>query len=153
MGRTVTITGPRSITAESQALLPGLFEHYIGPFAKPGARFYLGGAVGIDTLALNWLAENSEASLIVVVPRTVADQPALAGEAIRAWQSQDRLADVIELRAGAPGSAAYHARNRWMVDHSAFVIGFPQATLPSSGTWYTIDYAADQGKPRLVVPI
>ena len=40
-----------------------------------------------------------------------------------------------------------------MVDRSGFVIGFPKGTDPHSGTWYTVNYAAAQGKPRLVVPV
>ncbi|MFC0115374.1 hypothetical protein [Kibdelosporangium aridum] len=153
MARTVTITGPRSIPAESEARLPGVFDEYLLPFAESDARFYLGGAVGIDTLTLTWLAEHTRASLTVVVPCTVADQPEAASAAIGLWQRRNRLTDVVELGAERLGTSAYHARNRWMVDHSRLVIGFPLSAQPSSGTWYTINYAADQGKPRLVVPI
>jgi hypothetical protein len=150
--RTVTITGPRSI-ADSEARLPALFDDYLRPFADPDAHFYLGGAIGIDTVALDWLAEHTEALLTVVVPCTVDDQPAAAGQTTRLWQQRGRLTEVVELGAERLGSAAYHARNRWMVDRSGLVIGFPRADQSSSGTWYTVDYAAEQGIPRLVVPI
>lgn len=40
-----------------------------------------------------------------------------------------------------------------MVDRSEFVIGFPFGDNPVSGTWYTLNYAAEHGKPRLVVPL
>lgn len=153
MARNVTITGTRSVAAKSAPQLPGLFDDYLGPFADPGAHFYLGGAVGIDTAALHWLAEHTQASLTVVVPCTVADQPAAAGEAIRRWRSRGRLADVVELRADQLSTSAYHARNRWMVDRSDLVIGFTRGAEPTSGTWYTVNYAAEQDKPRLVVPI
>ncbi|SDU62841.1 DNA recombination-mediator protein A [Amycolatopsis marina] len=153
MPRHVTITGTRSITAQAETQLTGLFDDYLRPFADPNATFYLGGAAGIDTSALDWLAEHTQAALTVVVPCTVADQPAVAGEAIHRWQRGGRLAGVVELRAEKLGSSAYHARNRWMVDRSGFVIGFPQGSDSTSGTWYTVNYAADQGKPRLVVPV
>jgi hypothetical protein len=91
--------------------------------------------------------------LIVVVPCTVADQPAPAADAIARWNLQGRLAEVIELGAGELSISAYHARNRWMVDRSGFVIGFPRGTDPTSGTWYTVNYAAAQGKPRLLIPV
>jgi hypothetical protein len=149
----VTITGTRSIATESEARLLSLFDDYLRPFADPNAHFYLGGAAGIDTAALDWLAEHTQAGLTVVVPCTVADQPTVAGEAIRRWQRRGRLAEVVELRADELGTSAYHARNRWMVDRSGFVIGFPQGTEPTSGTWYTVNYAAEQSKPRLVVPL
>ncbi|MFF1612229.1 hypothetical protein ACFVYA_30985 [Amycolatopsis sp. NPDC058278] len=149
--RHVTITGTRSVPAESQ--LPGLFDDYLRPFAAPDAHFYLGGAVGIDTAALDWLADHSQASLTVVVPCTVADQPAAAAASIRRHWDAGRLVEVVELDADRLGTAAYYARNRWMVDRSDFVVGFPRGTDPTSGTWYTVNYAAEQGKPRLIAPV
>lgn len=151
MARHVTITGTRSIPSESE--LPGVFDEYLRPFAAPDAHFYLGGAAGIDTAALDWLADRSQASLTVVVPCAVADQPAAAAASIHRWQDAGRLVEVVELGADRLGTAAYHARNRWMVDRSGFVIGFPRGTDQASGTWYTVNYAAEQGKPRLVVPV
>jgi predicted Rossmann fold nucleotide-binding protein DprA/Smf involved in DNA uptake len=151
MARQVTITGTRSV--DSNARLPSLFDDFLRPFADPGAHFYLGGALGIDTAALHWLAEQAQAALTVVVPCTVTDQPPAASEAIRHWQGRGRLTDVVELRARTLGTDAYHARNRWMVDRSGLVIGFPRGTESASGTWQTVNYAAAQGKPRLVVPV
>ncbi len=151
MARHVTITGTRSIPAESD--LRGLFDGYLRPFADADAHFYLGGAVGIDTAALDWLAGCSQVSLTVVVPCTVADQPAAAVASIRRWQDDGRLAEVVELGADRLGTVAYYARNRWMVDRSAFVIGFPRGADQGSGTWYTVNYAAEQGKPRLILPL
>ncbi|WP_103349668.1 hypothetical protein [Amycolatopsis sp. CA-128772] len=151
MTRQVTITGTRSAPAETE--LSGRFGDYLRPFADPDSHFYLGGAVGIDTAALDWLADNSHASLTVVVPCTVADQPAAAVASIRRHRDAGRLVEVVELGADRLGTAAYYSRNRWMVDRSGFVIGFPRGTDPTSGTWYTVKYAAEQGKPRLVVPV
>jgi hypothetical protein len=153
VARHVTVTGTRSITAQTEAQLPGLFEGYLRPFAAPDATFFIGGAVGIDTSALDWLAERSRVALTVVVPCTVAEQPVAAGEAIRRWQRRGRLTEIVELSADTLSTSAYHARNRWMVDRSSFVIGFPHGPDSMSGTWYTVNYAAEQGKPRLVVPI
>ncbi|MDT8913543.1 hypothetical protein [Amycolatopsis sp. PS_44_ISF1] len=149
----MTITGTRTISAESKARLPDLFDSYLRPFADRDAHFYLGGAVGIDTVALDWLADHSQASLTVVVPCTVVEQPADAASSIRRWQDAGRLVQLVELGADRLGTAAYHVRNRWMVDRSGFVIGFPSNTQPASGTWYTMNYAAEQDKPRLVVPL
>jgi len=151
--RTVTITGTRSVEHVSVADLVDGFDAYLRPFADPVTHFYLGGAAGIDTLALQWLAEHTDAALTVVVPCTVADQPASAVEAIVHWSRRDRLAEIVELNAPTLDTPAYHARNRWMVDRSGFVIGFPRGTDLASGTWYTLTYAAEQGKPRMVVPV
>ncbi|MFB7532504.1 hypothetical protein ACFC0C_30675 [Streptomyces sp. NPDC056178] len=59
----------------------------------------------------------------------------------------------MELGAPELRTPAYHARNRWMVDRTSMTIGFPHAAEPSTGTWQTIGYTAEQGKPRLIVPV
>jgi hypothetical protein len=153
VARSVTITGTRSINQEAESRLGVLFPDYVRPFAEPEAKFFLGGAAGIDTFALHWLAEHTTATLTVVVPCTVADQPSIAGEAIARWNTRGRIAEIVELAAEKLATAAYHARNRWMVDRSDFVIGFPKGADQSSGTWYTLNYAADHAKPQLVVPL
>ncbi|WP_447005152.1 hypothetical protein ACRAKI_00925 [Saccharothrix isguenensis] len=149
--RDITITGTRSISDEDDDRLQALFRDYLLPFAT--AHFYIGGAVGIDTATLDWLAEHTSATLTVVVPCTVADQPQPASSSIERWRARTRLTEVIELAAPALGTPAYHARNAYMVDRSEFVIGFPLGTERTSGTWHTLNYAADRGKPRLVVPV
>lgn len=149
--RNITITGTRAVDINDADRLNALFNDYLAPFAT--AHFYIGGAVGIDTATLDWLAEHTSAPLTVVVPCTVADQPEVASSSIAAWRTRNRLVEVVELTAPTLGTSAYHARNRYMVDRSDFIIGFPRGTDQTSGTWYTLNYASDQGKPRLVVPI
>ena len=154
MERSVAITGTRSIGDAPVDRLAELFPAYLGPFAGPTSHFYLGGASGIDTAALQWLAGNSEAALTVVLPCRIVDQPAGPAEVIEGLRRAERLADVVEMGATLLGKAAYHARNRWMVDQAGLVIGFPRADESTGGgTWYTLNYAAEQGRARLVVPI
>jgi predicted Rossmann fold nucleotide-binding protein DprA/Smf involved in DNA uptake len=148
-GPTVAITGTRSLLGRSP---DAMFAAYLDPFATPGAHFHVGGATGIDTAALDRLAERSESSITVVVPCTVADQPSEAAEAITRWSARGRLVDVVELGAPRLKTPAYYARNRWMVDRSEFVIGFPFSGEPTGGAWQTLNYAAEQGKPRLIAP-
>jgi len=153
VARSVTISGTRSVDEETASRLDKLFDGYLRPFADPDAHFYLGGAAGIDTAALDWLSRHTRAALTVVVPCRVSDQPDAAVDTITGWMTRGRLTEIVELDADRLGTCAYHARNRWMVDRSCFVIGFPRGVEPTSGTWYTVNYAADQGKPRLVVPL
>ncbi|MFI7285244.1 DNA-processing protein DprA [Streptomyces anulatus] len=148
--RTVTITGTRETGHKSLAEYADLFEQYLEPFL-PAAHFYLGGAVGIDSLALVWLTDRTTAAITVVAPGTLSQQPAEAREAVA--RTRGRITEIVELAAAELRSPAYHARNRWMVDHTSMTIGFPHATEPSTGTWQTINYAAEQGKPRLIVPV
>jgi len=61
---------------------------------------------------------------------------------------------VVELRHPEfPSAAAYHNRNRWMVDRAGLLVAFPQGNNPSSGTIYTVNYAAERDLPRVIVPI
>ncbi|MFG1949279.1 hypothetical protein [Nonomuraea sp. NPDC048826] len=146
------ITGTRSTGHRELSWYADMFATYLAPFAVHDARFYIGGATGIDSLSLLWLAGNSEAQITVVVPCTVHDQPAEARQAIA--QCRDRIAEIVELGAGQLKTPAYHARNRWMVDHASMVIGFPlEKGAATSGTWQTLEYGASQGKPRLIVPV
>lgn len=148
--RSVTITGTRTTGHRSHHAYAELFAAYLRPFADD-THFYIGGAKGIDSLALAWLAGNTDAYLSVVVPGTVDQQPAEARHAIA--RTRARIKDVVELRAAELATPAYHARNRWMVDRTSMTIGFPHATEPSTGTWQTLNYTAEQEKARLIVPV
>jgi predicted Rossmann fold nucleotide-binding protein DprA/Smf involved in DNA uptake len=148
--RAVAITGTRNTGHRRLDDYASLFRTYLGPFAD-GAHFYVGGAKGIDSLSLLWLAGNTQADLTIVVPGTVDQQPAEARQAIA--RTRDRIKEIVELKAPELRAPAFHARNRWMVDRTGMTIGFPHTDEPSSGTWQTLNYAADQGKPRLIVPV
>ncbi|MFK4185901.1 hypothetical protein ACI2L4_18045 [Streptomyces sparsogenes] len=152
MTRAVVITGTRSTGHRDLASYAELFADYLGPFADSDASFYVGGAKGIDSLALLWLAGNTSSPITVVVPGTVQQQPTEAQRAIA--RSRNRIKEIVELRADQLGTPAFHARNRWMVDRSDMVIGFPLADPQGrSGTWQTINYGAEKGKPHLIVPV
>lgn len=148
--RTVTITGTRKTDHKTLTEYDALFAQYLGPFA-PAAHFYIGGALGVDSLALLWLAGRTTAAITIVAPGTMSRQPAEAQEAVA--RTRGRITEIVELAAAELQAPAYHARNRWMVDHTSMTIGFPHTTEPSTGTWQTINYTAEQGKPRLIVPV
>jgi predicted Rossmann fold nucleotide-binding protein DprA/Smf involved in DNA uptake len=154
MPTVVTITGTRRTQHRSPEEYQKIFAEYLGRFADDRTLFYMGGASGIDSLALLWLIRQTASKVMVVVPGTVSGQPDDARHAIAAARESDGRTDVVELRHDAhPSTEAYHYRNRWMVDRSEFVIAFPHGDDRTQGTWYTADYAAEQGKPRLIVPI
>ncbi|MFC9736596.1 hypothetical protein [Streptomyces noursei] len=152
MALSITITGTRSTRHHELTWYAERFDRFLGPFANEDTHFHIGGAKGIDSLSLLWLGSHAQSTITIVVPGTIDQQPAEAQEAI--GRCQDRINDVIELRASELRSAAYHARNRYMVDRSDMVIGFPLGEGDSmTGTWQTINHAAADGKPRLVVPV
>lgn len=146
------ITGTRQTGHHHIGWFADLFDTYLRPWAASDAHFYIGGARGIDSLSLLWLAGNSRSRITIVVPGTVAQQPADARQAIE--RCHDRITEIVELGAAEVRTPAFHARNRYMVDHAQMVIGFPLAGPEGqSGTWQTLNYAAFQGKPRLIVPV
>ncbi|MFD5838239.1 hypothetical protein ACFWHV_32520 [Streptomyces collinus] len=152
MALSAAITGTRQTGHRELTWFSELFGAYLAPWVTGGAEFFIGGAVGIDSLSLLWLAGNSQSRITVVVPGTVAQQPAEARQAIE--RCSDRIVEIVELGADELRTPAYHARNRYMVDRSQMVLGFPLAgPEATSGTWQTIKYAASQGKPRLIVPV
>jgi predicted Rossmann fold nucleotide-binding protein DprA/Smf involved in DNA uptake len=154
MPKTITITGTRATSHREQAEYHAIFAKYLAPFARDHTSFYIGGAVGIDTETLLWLADTARSSITVVVPGTAARQPAIAQHAIASAQRRGRLAGLVELKHDRhPSAASYQFRNRWMVDRSEFVIAFPRGEDLTRGTWYTANYAAKQGKPRLIIPL
>jgi len=73
--------------------------------AGPGSHVYLDGAVGIDTLALNWLAEDTPAAPTLVVPCTLADQP---DQARRSVPDTARRAEHVSLRSRHLADALAH---------------------------------------------
>lgn len=149
--RGVTITGTRDVGGRLEALRAGI-EEFVAPFAGAGVRFHLGGAAGVDSVCLRWLAAETEAELVVVVPATLAEQPAEARSAVAEAVSAGRLTSLVELGLTAR-TDGYHARNRWMVDRSDLVIGFPLAVTEGGGTGHTLDYARSLGRPRLIAPL
>ncbi|MEV8124126.1 hypothetical protein AB0P07_08425 [Streptomyces sp. NPDC085944] len=152
MSLAAAITGTRQTGHRELAWFGDLFGQYLAPWATPDTQFYIGGARGIDSLSLLWLAGNSRSRITIVVPGTVAQQPAEARQAIE--RCRDRIDGVVELGAAELRTPAFHARNRYMVDRADMVLGFPlEGAEGASGTWQTINYAAAQGKPRLIVPV
>jgi hypothetical protein len=120
--RDITITGTRSISDEDGDRLQSLFRDYLLPFAT--AHFYIGGAAGVDTATLDWLAEHTSATLTVVVPCTVADQShairarahavhaevqARAGNSTNAAIALDRARKTIEQLSVGDPFAAFNA--------------------------------------------
>ncbi|GGM06191.1 hypothetical protein GCM10010129_57350 [Streptomyces fumigatiscleroticus] len=97
MPLTAAMTGTRSTGHHEIIWYGDLFATYLGPWTTPDARFCIGGAKGVDSPSLWWLAKKSTSSLVIVVPGTVEQQPAEARQAIT--RCRDRIAEVVELRA------------------------------------------------------
>lgn len=135
---TIAITGNRDY-ADPAALYRGL--------DRIGARqYYFGGARGIDTDALSYVAETQPQSIrTVVVPNRLTDQPVAAQAAIK-----QHATNIIELKNAGPDR--YQLRNKFIVNKADKTVGFYNYS-GRGGTYQTIDYARSQGKLLQVNPI
>lgn len=145
----VAITGHRALTPADEVLVTARVDALIYD-VRPSAVIF-GGAVGVDTVAL-WAAMRPRTKgtvrlhrtrLVVIVPDTVRAQPHAAREAIRVCADE-----VVEMRNAitrADGWAAYHARNREMVDRADAVLGFWTGDH-ASGTGACLAYARRMGR-------
>lgn len=150
----IAITGTRQ-PEQHLGRLAAHFDDLLARFAGAETSWLLGGAAGVDTLALRHLAAGGTGRLIVAVPTRQSDQPADARAAIDQAAAIGRLDRLIELaHPEGIGEAAFTARNRWLVEHADLVIGFPLAAVDDgSGTWQTLNYAAVLGRPYLVASL
>ncbi len=154
----VAITGSRSVTAADAAHVERIVETLV--YDVRPREIIFGGAVGVDTIALaaaqhhrsygGHTVRAHHSRLVVIVPDVVFTQPYEAREAIRRYADE-----VVELRQRITrddGWAAYHARNRTMVDRATHVLGFWNGD-PRSGTGACLAYAARIGRPLWVETI
>lgn len=135
---TIAITGHR-IYPDRASLLRGLNT-------LDGRHYYFGGARGVDSDALEHIARTQPRSIrTVVVPNRLIDQPASARAAIDRFSTH-----VIELKNTGPDR--YMLRNKFMVDNSDRVAAFYDFR-GRGGTFNTIEYARDTGKPFITFPM
>lgn len=112
-----------------------------------GARTYLfGGARGIDSDALEYIAKTQPHSLrTVIVPNRLIDQPKLTIPITNKYSTS-----VIEL--GKTGPGRYMNRNRYLVNNSNHLRAFYDFRK-SGGTYNTIEYARNTGRSLSITPM
>jgi predicted Rossmann fold nucleotide-binding protein DprA/Smf involved in DNA uptake len=151
--RSITITGTRKTDGIDPAVLYSQLTDVLSPFDHEGAVWFVGGALGMDAYVLRWLMKNSTGQVTVVVPGTLTRQPTGARHYINAALERVNVGLVELDHPSFPKPEAFHMRNRYMVDRSGLVIGFPEKHALSGGTVATLDYAEELGKPRLIYPV
>jgi len=139
----IAITGSRS------GVGPARIEEALSEYVGEGHDWLLGGAVGVDTDALRYLARCEE-RITVIVPQTLDNQPEKAREVIQSAVAGGAV--LVEPGYGVElyGKACL-ARNRMMVDRAEMVIAFPRGPeVLRSGTWATVRYARKENKQVVV---
>lgn len=150
----VTISGTRSTHDRHEVSYYDAFRVSLLPLAMGDAKFLVGGAIGMDYRALGYLLELGKAhNVTIVVPATLERQPEQVKG--RLYDAISQGARIVELHApDFPSGRAYHARNRWMLNRSAFGLFYPQLDQPhKGGTWELMEVAIEKDMPRTVIPV
>ncbi len=147
--KTCCFTGHRALPAESIRTITQRTALEVRDLIEnKGVRFFgVGGAKGYDTLAADVLfqlreKEFPDIKIILVYPfngftsRWAAEQKAVYDRFLPMYNKLVCVSDT-------PSKEAYLARNRHLVDHSAFCISY--CTRSVGGTAYTVRYAAHCG--------
>ncbi len=135
-----------SIAITGHRIYPDRGALYRGLDKLRANHYFLGGARGIDTDALDYISRTQPSSMrTVVVPNRVVDQPRAAQVSIK-----NHASNVIELRNTGPDR--YMLRNRYMVNHSDRTVAFYDFR-GRGGTFNTINYATGENKLETVFPM
>ena len=138
--RVVGVTGHRHIAAEDEATVARVVAEY------PACSWRFGGAAGVDTAALRAARKAGLSWLEVIVPGTVAQQPAEARKAI------EECADaVVEMHGDLSRRETYARRNAAVVHDASEVLAFLDGRRESSGSRQCAEYARMMGRPVTVV--
>ncbi len=142
-------TGHRRLSKEEALGLRSLLRREIARLAigKGVDHFLTGGALGFDTLAAQETLRAKEEfpwlRLTLVLP--CRGQEARWPPRDRAvYQTLQRQADDVLFLADTYFEGCMHARNRFLVDHSAYCLCYLRDTA-RGGTAYTVRYARKRG--------
>ncbi|MBQ9914704.1 MAG: DUF1273 family protein [Clostridia bacterium] len=138
-------TGHRDIPEQDISLLKNKVKEEIEHLICQGYKTFLcGGALGFDLLCGEIVLEIKEkipdTELIVVFPCRAVNQ--------KIWKSYEKIterADQVLYLSETYFRGCYHKRNRYMVDHTDFVISYCRKN--QGGAYYTIEYARTKGLP------
>ena len=146
---TCCFTGHRDIPAGEEAKIRTRLRYRTEKLYNQGYRYFgVGGAIGFDTLAAEWLLDFRESHHLI---RIIGVYP-FPGyrlhwtEAQRACaEALDRRLDKITYCEQTPSRGAFLARDRHLVDCSSACICY--CTRAAGGTAYTVKYALEHGLP------
>lgn len=145
--QTCCFTGHRTIPQAEASRLNAALSTAIAELVQKGVVYFRnGGALGFDTAAalavLDCKKRNPHIMLIMDLP--------CAGQS-RGWDEKSKAvynfilesADEVHIHAPHYYNGCMQYRNRYMVDHSAYLIAYQTADF--GGSAYTVRYAQSQG--------
>ncbi len=147
MKNTCCFTGHRLIPAADYRRIYYKTKMEIQKLAKEGVnKFICGGAVGYDMLCgelvLLVKKEIPDIKLIMAIPCENQQKKYSAADKLR-YERLVREASEVVLLSKEYSPGCYHARNRYMVDNSSYIIAY--CIKNSGGSYYTLGYAKKKG--------
>ncbi len=145
--KTCCFSGHRDVKEKDIPAILSRVEAITDSLEAKGVIYYgVGGALGFDTLMAEYIIKRRERDnrlkLIEILPYPDYRKYWTAQQQRRA-EVIDSKADKIVYCSKFPSKAAYLARDRHMVDGSAYCVAYCEK--PSGGTAYTVKYALEQG--------
>ncbi len=144
----VCFSGHRSVPAAEAEIIRKRLDAQIGRCVADGKYVFIcGGAVGFDMMAAEEVIRvrmtQPDVRLILALP--CHDQTATWNNTsvLRQYKAILSLANDVIYISKFYETGCYHARNRWMADHSSVCIAYLKKQ--SGGTYFTVDYAAKSG--------
>lgn len=138
-GKRVVISGIRDLADSSVSDVEEVIRSLLK--ADP-AVVIVGGARGVDTVALRTAAAIAPGKILVVVPGRVRDQPAQARGVIE----RSGAHGIAEMNLDPRHPGSYHARNRRMLSEADVLLAFTDGRK-TGGTGSTIQEALKRGIP------
>lgn len=140
-------TGHRILSAHEEARILAKLDSILLPLIEREVRvFWLGGALGFDTLAAEHLLKLKRQfpQLVICLALPFDGYRNRWSEAQKSRAVHiDMQADQIVYCSHTPSKGAFLQRNRYMVDQSRYCIAY--CNRSAGGTAYTLRYAQQKG--------
>lgn len=145
--QTCCFTGHRILSEHEKARIPAKLDSILLPLIERGVLvFWLGGALGFDTLVTEHLLtlKRQFPQLVICLALPFDGYRNRWSEAQKSRAVHiDAQADQIVYCSHTPSKGAFLQRNRYMVDQSRYCIAY--CNRSAGGTAYTLRYAQQKG--------
>lgn len=134
-----------------------LHDQFILLYEQGVRRFLVGGALGVDMwsgeilLRLKEQPEYKDIELVIVLPHPGHDARWDERGKRRMAFLRQHCAECVTIGTDT-GPESYYKRNRYLVDHTDCLVAvYDNNTSVQDGTGKTVRYAAEQGKPVVMI--
>lgn len=145
--QTCCFTGHRILSAHEKARIPAKLDSILLPLIEQEVRvFWLGGALGFDTLVTEHLLtlKRQFPQLVICLAFPFDGYRNRWNETQKSHAANiDAQADQIVYCSHTQSKGAFLQRNRYMVDQSRYCIAY--CNRSAGGTAYTLRYAQQKG--------